>query len=107
MLMNAQSRWQAVVDRDPKFDGRFVYGVDSTGIYCRPTCSSRRPRRDRVRFFAGPDAAERAGFRACRRCRPRDEASPSRLATIRRACDFIAAIPIGARRSPRSRRTSA
>lgn len=64
--------WQAVLARDRHFDGRFVTGVLSTGIYCRPSCSARHPRRDNVRFFAGPDQAEAAGLRACLRCRPRD-----------------------------------
>jgi AraC family transcriptional regulator of adaptative response/methylated-DNA-[protein]-cysteine methyltransferase len=62
--------WQAVLEREAAMDGRFVYAVRSTGIYCRPTCPSRRPRRDQVQFFAQPSAAEQAGFRACRRCHP-------------------------------------
>lgn len=66
--------WQAVVQRTP--DASFVYGVRSTGIYCRATCPSRRPRREQVVFFATPAEAEQAGFRACRRCRP-DEADPA------------------------------
>lgn len=66
----ADGRWQAVERRDPAADGLFVYAVTSTGIYCRPTCPSRRPRRENVRFFDGPEAAEAAGFRACRRCEP-------------------------------------
>ncbi|MDE3128272.1 MAG: bifunctional transcriptional activator/DNA repair enzyme protein Ada, partial [Gemmatimonadota bacterium] len=49
--------WRAVLDRDARYDGRFVYGVTSTGIFCRPSCASRRPRRDRVRFFADAAAA--------------------------------------------------
>src|SRR5262249_34207072 len=65
--------WAAVMDRDPLADGRFVYAVSSTGIYCRPSCPSRRPRRERVTFFAGPGEAEAAGYRACLRCgTPRD-----------------------------------
>jgi AraC family transcriptional regulator, regulatory protein of adaptative response / methylated-DNA-[protein]-cysteine methyltransferase len=62
--------WRAVLERDARYDGRFVYAVTSTGIFCRPSCASRRPRRERVRFFPDPGAAERAGFRACKRCRP-------------------------------------
>jgi AraC family transcriptional regulator of adaptative response/methylated-DNA-[protein]-cysteine methyltransferase len=65
-------RWAAVAARDASADGRFVYGVTSTGVYCRPSCPSRRPRPDRVRYYASPDAAEAAGFRACRRCQPRE-----------------------------------
>jgi len=71
------SAWQAIATRDPRADGRFVYGVTSTGIFCRPTCPSRRPRRDRVRLFAAPAEAAAAGFRACRRCRPAGAAMPS------------------------------
>jgi AraC family transcriptional regulator of adaptative response/methylated-DNA-[protein]-cysteine methyltransferase len=68
--------WQAIATRDPRADGRFVYGVTSTRIFCRPTCPSRRPRRDRVRVFAAPADAAAAGFRACRRCRPAEAAPP-------------------------------
>jgi AraC family transcriptional regulator of adaptative response/methylated-DNA-[protein]-cysteine methyltransferase len=66
----------AIAARDARFDGRFVYGVTSTGIYCRPTCPSRRPRRDRVTLFASSDEAERGGFRPCRRCAPNEDRSP-------------------------------
>src|SRR5438034_330830 len=60
--------WKAVEERDRSFDGRFVYAVQSTGVYCRPSCPSRRPRRDGVLFFPEPHAAESKGFRACLRC---------------------------------------
>jgi AraC family transcriptional regulator of adaptative response/methylated-DNA-[protein]-cysteine methyltransferase len=60
--------WSAVLARDRRFDSSFVYAVRSTGIYCRPSCPSRRPRRDQVTFFPRPEAAEQAGFRPCRRC---------------------------------------
>jgi AraC family transcriptional regulator, regulatory protein of adaptative response / methylated-DNA-[protein]-cysteine methyltransferase len=63
--------WEAVVRHDRRYDGRFVYAVRTTGVYCRPSCASRRPNRRNVRFFADPTAAEAGGFRACRRCRPR------------------------------------
>jgi len=64
--------WKAIEERDSRADGKFVYGVKSTGIYCRPSCASRRPSRDRVEFFALPEAAERQGFRPCKRCMPRN-----------------------------------
>jgi len=84
--------WQAVLARDARSDGRFVYAVQSTGIYCRPSCPSRRPRRESVRFFAGPDVAELAGFRECRRCQPRAGAPPAPgLNHVRKAARFIAA----------------
>jgi AraC family transcriptional regulator of adaptative response/methylated-DNA-[protein]-cysteine methyltransferase len=65
-------RWRAVLDRDRSLDGTFVYAVRSTGIYCRTGCPSRRPRRKQVEFFPVPAAAEQAGYRACRRCHPRE-----------------------------------
>ena len=83
--------WRAVVNRDPAFDGRFVYGVSSTHIFCRPSCPSRRPRRDRVEFFSGPVAAERAGFRACKRCRPTSTESSRLAVAIARVIAFLEA----------------
>ena len=67
-----ESQWQAVLTKDARFDGRFVFAVSSTGIYCRPSCGSRRPHRENVSFFPLPEAAEQAGFRACLRCHPRN-----------------------------------
>ncbi len=67
---DADSLYRAVASRDRRFDGRFVLGVTSTGIYCRPSCPARTPRPENVRYFALPAAAVAAGFRACRRCRP-------------------------------------
>jgi AraC family transcriptional regulator, regulatory protein of adaptative response / methylated-DNA-[protein]-cysteine methyltransferase len=71
----ADDQWQAVVNRDRGRDGQFVFAVSTTGIYCRPSCPARRPRPENVSFFANPAAAERAGYRACRRCRPKAVAS--------------------------------
>ncbi|HET8648238.1 MAG TPA: bifunctional DNA-binding transcriptional regulator/O6-methylguanine-DNA methyltransferase Ada [Vicinamibacteria bacterium] len=83
-------RWRAVLSRDRAQDGAFVYAVRSTGIYCRPSCPSRRPRRDRVSFFALPEAAEHAGFRPCLRCHPRQAVSADRtLQRLRAVCRFI------------------
>lgn len=85
------SRWAALMERDPESDGRFVYAVTTTGIFCRPTCPSRRPSRDRVRFFDSPALARQAGYRACTRCRP-DAPFPDRARTraIDSACRTIA-----------------
>ncbi|MDP6884400.1 MAG: bifunctional DNA-binding transcriptional regulator/O6-methylguanine-DNA methyltransferase Ada [Rhodospirillales bacterium] len=84
------ARWQAVMARDAGFDGAFVYAVETTGIFCRPSCPSRRPGRHRVAFFAVPEAAARAGFRPCKRCRPEDAPGADRtLATVRRLCRII------------------
>ena len=74
--------------RDARQDGRFVFAVRTTGIYCRPSCPSRRPRRDSVEFFAGPDEAERAGYRACLRCKPTEVSSQAQyVARARRLLD--------------------
>ena len=83
-------RWRAVLDRDRRQDGAFVYAVRSTGVYCRPSCPSRRPRRDRVSFFVLPEAAESAGYRACLRCKPRLalSADPT-LQRLRAVCRLI------------------
>jgi AraC family transcriptional regulator of adaptative response/methylated-DNA-[protein]-cysteine methyltransferase len=89
--INEPDAWRAVERRDESFDGRFVYAVRSTGVYCKPSCGSRRPLRENVRFFGDPTEAERAGFRACRRCRPSDaaaEPSPAEEA-IARARAFL------------------
>ena len=80
-------RWQAVLDRDVTADGTFVYAVQSTGIYCRPTCPSRRPRLAVVEFFSRAKSAERAGFRACKRCRPNvSDSDAATLDQVRRVC---------------------
>jgi AraC family transcriptional regulator of adaptative response/methylated-DNA-[protein]-cysteine methyltransferase len=90
MKLDEESCWQAVQRRDTALDGTFVYAVRSTGIYCRPGCPSRRPRRDQVAFFNSGVEARAAGFRACRRCHP-DEALPSSVQAelIRCACATI------------------
>lgn len=74
-----EERWNAVLQRDPTADGRFYYGVVSTGIYCRPSCPSRRPKRENVRFFESTEAAEQAGLRPCRRCHPQDVSTQQRV----------------------------
>lgn len=84
--------WQAVIDRDRAWDGRFVYAVQSTGVYCKPSCPSRRPARKQVAFFAGPEAAEREGYRACLRCRPRQVKGTNREGqAVQTLCQRIAA----------------
>jgi AraC family transcriptional regulator of adaptative response/methylated-DNA-[protein]-cysteine methyltransferase len=82
--------WQAVLERDCRYDGLFVYAVRSTGIYCRPSCPSRRPRPEQVEFFEQPKAAESAGYRSCRRCRPTENGTHSALPVmITRVCRFL------------------
>jgi AraC family transcriptional regulator of adaptative response/methylated-DNA-[protein]-cysteine methyltransferase len=85
-----EARWQAVLSRDATRDGAFVYAVRSTGVFCRPSCPSRRPKRANVAFFDLPEAAAASGFRPCRRCRP--EAAQSldpALKAVRQACRLI------------------
>ena len=86
----AAARWRAVQSRDRGADGAFVYGVRSTQIYCRPSCPSRKPRREQVVFFPLPAAAEQQGFRECRRCRPRTvNPSDPRTQAVAKACREI------------------
>ena len=83
-------RWEALERRDARADGAFVYAVRTTGVYCRPTCRSRRPNRANVRFFDDIEAAERAGYRACRRCEPSKPAEDRRASrSIAAACSMI------------------
>jgi AraC family transcriptional regulator of adaptative response/methylated-DNA-[protein]-cysteine methyltransferase len=82
--------WEAVLSKDRAFDGQFVFAVSSTGIYCRPSCPSRRPKRENVSFFPLPAAAANAGFRACLRCRPDDApAMDPQLAMVQEVCQLI------------------
>ena len=83
-------RWPLVQARSPEADGKFFYSVRTTGVYCRPSCPSRHARPENVRFHESRDAAERAGFRACRRCRP-DRPSPAEqhAAQVTQACRMI------------------
>ena len=82
--------WQAVVAKDARFDGQFVFAVTSTGVYCRPSCPSRRAHRERVKFFDLPEAAEQAGFRACLRCHPkRARVLDPQTDLVQRACRFL------------------
>lgn len=81
--------WQAVQARDAGQDGKFVFAVSSTGVYCRPSCPSRRPRRENVAFFRRPDEAEKAGYRACLRCRPRAVVGNGQADMVKAMCRYI------------------
>jgi AraC family transcriptional regulator, regulatory protein of adaptative response / methylated-DNA-[protein]-cysteine methyltransferase len=85
--------FRAVASRDARQDGVFVYAVRSTGIYCRPSCPSRRPNPKHMIFFLAPDEAERAGYRPCGRCHPKQVAINPQMETIRRVCRAIEAEP--------------
>ena len=82
-------RWQAVLDRDGALDGTFVFGVSSTGIFCRPSCPAKRPRRENVNFFDHALQAEQAGYRACLRCRPKAVDGNPQSALVRAMCRYI------------------
>jgi len=84
MLSETQC-WNAVMARDRNFDGRFFFGVVTTGVYCRPSCPSRHPLRSNVRFFQAPAEAEQAGLRPCKRCRPLSDPA----AAIADLCRYI------------------
>jgi AraC family transcriptional regulator, regulatory protein of adaptative response / methylated-DNA-[protein]-cysteine methyltransferase len=87
-----EERWVAVTRRDRRADGVFYYSVLTTGVYCRPSCAARLPRRENVGFHASCAAAERAGFRACKRCRPNEPAlAERRAAAIAEACRLVVA----------------
>jgi AraC family transcriptional regulator, regulatory protein of adaptative response / methylated-DNA-[protein]-cysteine methyltransferase len=81
--------WRAILERDATFDGRFVYGVTSTRIFCRPSCPSRHPRPDRVRLFVSPAEAAMAGFRACKRCKPEGDGVTDAERAVARARAFL------------------
>jgi AraC family transcriptional regulator of adaptative response/methylated-DNA-[protein]-cysteine methyltransferase len=91
-MIDEDIAWNAIVNRDAAQDGKFFYGVVTTGVFCRPSCSSRRPLRPNVRFYRSAAEAERAGLRACLRCRPSALATADpNAARIRRAAEFIQA----------------
>src|SRR5271157_3199235 len=84
--------WEAVRRRDKAFDGKFLFAVRTTGVYCRPSCASRAAKRENVSFYSSAGAAERAGYRACKRCRPDKLGAPDpKVEAVKRACERIAA----------------
>lgn len=86
MFETDEAKWAAIVSRDPLADQYFVYGVRTTGVFCRPSCPSRRPRRANVRFFSDGKLAERSGFRRCCKCNAQPKAAPE---AVLRACRLI------------------
>ena len=83
-------RWQSVLDRDARADGQFVFAVQTTGIFCRPSCRAKHALRKNVSFFADAEQAQAAGFRPCKRCRPdKDSAQQQRLDNIAHACQLL------------------
>lgn len=88
-VLNDDRRWDAVIARDHGHDGKFVFAVSTTGVFCRPSCPARRPRRENVTFFSNPDQAEKAGFRACLRCRPRLLGGDPQSDSAKQICRYI------------------
>ena len=87
---NDEERWEAVVHRDRHVDGLFYYAVQTTGVYCRPSCSARLARRENVQFYTTGEAAEQAGFRPCKRCRPNAVAlAEQHTVAVEKACRII------------------
>ena len=85
-----EARWAAVLARDPAAHSAFVYAVLTTGVYCRPTCPSRKPRKENALFYDAPEQAAKAGFRPCKRCRPeRQTPPPGADPRIVRACRIL------------------
>ncbi len=94
MTASTHELWRRVRAHDARADGLFVYAVKSTGVYCRPSCPSRRPRREHVEFFPAPAMAAARGYRPCRRCRPDEPRErPASTVRVQRACDAIARAP--------------
>src|SRR6185369_14130952 len=88
--LHNEEQWQAVLAKDARFDGQFVFAVTSTGVYCRPSCPSRRAHRERVKFYDLPEAAEQAGFRACLRCEPqRTHVLDPQIELVQRVCRLL------------------
>lgn len=81
--------WNAVLARDSGHDGEFFFAVTSTGVYCRPSCPAKRPRRENVAFFRRQEDAEKAGFRACLRCRPKSASRNPQADAVKKICRYI------------------
>ena len=90
-VLTDDEKWKAVLSRDDRFDGAFVFAVRSTGIYCRPSCPARRPGKQQVAFFPGSIEAEQFGFRPCYRCQPREAGPAPKAKLIDQACRYIEA----------------
>lgn len=87
--METEIYWKAIKNNDARFNGAFVYAVNSTGIYCKPSCSSRMPKRENVSFFDSSETAENKGFRACLRCKPQSETANPQTEIALRACELL------------------
>ena len=86
-ILNEDECWHKSLAKDPRYDGEFVVAVRTTRIYCRPSCPAKQPKRENVTFFADGAAAEAAGFRPCKRCRPNEQRFEADL--VQRVCRFL------------------
>ncbi|HZD12734.1 MAG TPA: Ada metal-binding domain-containing protein, partial [Candidatus Binatus sp.] len=84
-----KERWNAITNRDERYDGSFVFAVRSTGIYCKPSCPARHAAQNQIVFFTRSDDAESSGYRPCKRCRPRELQSSTRAKLIDNICTYI------------------
>jgi AraC family transcriptional regulator of adaptative response/methylated-DNA-[protein]-cysteine methyltransferase len=90
MYLSDDARWHAIIKKEEKADGHFLYSVKTTGVYCRPSCPSRRPNRENVVFHKSPEEAEKAGFRACKRCNPKSpDLAEQHAEAVATACRMI------------------
>lgn len=87
--MDDEALWQLSRSRDTSLDGMFYIAVKSTGVYCRPSCSARTPKRENVVFYPDAEAAEAAGFRPCKRCHPRLASPDAAAEVVRQACEYL------------------
>jgi AraC family transcriptional regulator of adaptative response/methylated-DNA-[protein]-cysteine methyltransferase len=88
-VLDPDECWNSILQRDKTRDGHFYFGVLTTGVFCRPSCPARKPLRDNVRFYETTEQAEKAGLRACLRCRPLGAAADARVAAMGRLCEYI------------------
>ncbi len=88
-MLDEEKCWQAVLGRQREQDGRFFFGVLTTGIFCRPSCAARRPNRENVRFFQTASEAQKEGLRPCRRCHPLAVGADPRVVRVRELCEYI------------------
>ncbi len=87
--LGEEGMWHSVLARDPRHDGDFVFAVSSTGIFCRPSCPAKHPRRANVTFFREPSEAEKAGYRACLRCKPKSAEGNANYKLVKSVCRHI------------------
>src|SRR6478672_11192000 len=88
--MESDVLWQAVTDRDARFNGAFVFAVRTTGIFCKPSCAAKPAKRENVVFFDAAGAAREAGFRACLRCKPeKEKAVDPQIEAVIKACNLL------------------